>query len=122
AEAVRPRRRARRVGAEPRRRRAHLARAGGRGPCRARARPRAGGGLRDPAARLLPRPLVVPGRLVPAPRRAPGAAGGDAPGRDGSARGVREGFPGLFVAATGAFYVFLRWAKVRERRAREGAA
>jgi hypothetical protein len=35
--------------------------------------------------------------------------------------GVREGFPGLFVAATGAFYVFLRWAKVRERRAREGA-
>jgi len=36
--------------------------------------------------------------------------------------GVREGFPGLFVAATGAFYVFLRWAKVRERRVREGAA
>ena len=31
--------------------------------------------------------------------------------------GVLEGFPGLFVAATGAFYVFLRWAKVRERRA-----
>ena len=29
--------------------------------------------------------------------------------------GVRDGFPGLFVAATGAFYVFLRWAKVRER-------
>jgi len=27
-----------------------------------------------------------------------------------------DGFPGLFVAATGAFYVFLRWAKVRERR------
>lgn len=26
----------------------------------------------------------------------------------------REGLPGLFVAATGAFYVFLRWAKVRE--------
>src|SRR5207244_2625532 len=111
AEAIRPRRRARRVGAEPRRRRAHLARAGGRGPRRARARPRAGGGLRDPAARLLPRPLVVHGRLVPAPRRAPGAAGG-----------VREGFPGLFAAATGAFYVFLRWAKVRERRVREGAA
>ena len=36
--------------------------------------------------------------------------------------GVSEGFPGLFVAATGAFYVFLRWAKVRERRAHEGAA
>ena len=36
--------------------------------------------------------------------------------------GVRDGFPGLFVAATGAFYVFLRWAKVRERRVREGAA
>src|SRR4029077_11344509 len=35
--------------------------------------------------------------------------------------GVLEGFPGLFVAATGAFYVFLRWAKVRERRARDGA-
>ena len=35
--------------------------------------------------------------------------------------GVRDGFPGLFVAATGAFYVFLRWAKVRERRARERA-
>ena len=27
-----------------------------------------------------------------------------------------DGFPGLFVATTGAFYVFLRWAKVRERR------
>jgi len=24
-------------------------------------------------------------------------------------------FPGLFVAIAGAFYVFLRWAKVRER-------
>src|SRR5437867_3573289 len=36
--------------------------------------------------------------------------------------GVRDGFPGLFVAATGAFYVFLRWAKVRERRVHEGAA
>jgi hypothetical protein len=33
--------------------------------------------------------------------------------------GVLEGFPGLFVAATGAFYVFLRWAKVWERRRRE---
>ena len=31
--------------------------------------------------------------------------------------GFREGLPGLFVAATGAFYVFLRWAKVRERAA-----
>ena len=29
--------------------------------------------------------------------------------------GYRDGFPGLFVAASGAFYVFLRWAKVRER-------
>jgi hypothetical protein len=33
--------------------------------------------------------------------------------------GFLDGFPGLFVAATGAFYVFLRWAKVRERRERE---
>ena len=29
--------------------------------------------------------------------------------------GFLDGFPGLFVALTGAFYVFLRWAKVRER-------
>ncbi|HEY3191136.1 MAG TPA: glycosyltransferase family 2 protein, partial [Solirubrobacteraceae bacterium] len=29
-------------------------------------------------------------------------------------RGVCEGLPGLFVAATGAFYAFLRWAKVWE--------
>ena len=34
-------------------------------------------------------------------------------------RGFLDGFPGLFVAATGAFYVFLRWAKVWERRRRE---
>ncbi len=35
-------------------------------------------------------------------------------------RGVREGFPGLFVAATDAFYTFLRWARVWEReRARK---
>jgi hypothetical protein len=33
--------------------------------------------------------------------------------------GFLDGFPGLFVAATGAFYVFLRWAKVGERRAHE---
>jgi len=34
-------------------------------------------------------------------------------------RGFLEGHPGLFVAATDAFYVFLRWARVwdRERRA-----
>ena len=34
-------------------------------------------------------------------------------------RGLLEGHPGLFVAATDAFYVFLRWARVwdRERRA-----
>jgi hypothetical protein len=34
-------------------------------------------------------------------------------------RGFREGLPGFFVAATDAFYVFLRWARVwdRERRA-----
>src|SRR5207245_4446034 len=58
--------------------------------------PRAGGGLRDPAARLLPRALVVPGRLVPAPRRAPGAAAGDPLGRDGSARAGRgEGAGGV---------------------------
>jgi hypothetical protein len=31
-------------------------------------------------------------------------------------RGVLEGLPGLFVAATDAFYVYLRWAKVRERQ------
>jgi hypothetical protein len=30
-------------------------------------------------------------------------------------RAWREGFPGFFVAATDAFYVFLRWAKVQER-------
>jgi hypothetical protein len=30
-------------------------------------------------------------------------------------RAWREGFPGFFVATTDAFYVFLRWAKVRER-------
>jgi len=30
--------------------------------------------------------------------------------------GFLDGLPGLFVAATGAFYVFLRWAKVCERR------
>jgi hypothetical protein len=34
----------------------------------------------------------------------------------------REGFPGLFVAVTDAFYVFTRWAKVRERRVREASA
>jgi hypothetical protein len=35
-------------------------------------------------------------------------------------RGAFEGLPGLFVAATDAFYTFLRWARVweRERRAR----
>ena len=32
-----------------------------------------------------------------------------------------DGLPGFFVAVTGAFYVFLRWAKVRERRLRAGA-
>jgi glycosyltransferase involved in cell wall biosynthesis len=33
-------------------------------------------------------------------------------------RGFREGLPGFFMAATDAFYVFLRWARVwdRERR------
>lgn len=36
--------------------------------------------------------------------------------------GWRDGFPGLFVATTGAFYAFLRWAKVRERREHEGRA
>jgi glycosyltransferase involved in cell wall biosynthesis len=36
--------------------------------------------------------------------------------------GFLDGFPGLFVAVTGAFYVFLRWAKVRERWAREAGA
>jgi hypothetical protein len=30
-------------------------------------------------------------------------------------RACAEGVPGLFVAATDAFYVFLRWAKMRER-------
>jgi tRNA A-37 threonylcarbamoyl transferase component Bud32 len=35
----------------------------------------------------------------------------------GLQRGVLEGLPGLFVALTGGFYVFLRWAKVWERRA-----
>ena len=31
-------------------------------------------------------------------------------------RGFAEGIPGLVIAATDAFYVFLRWAKVRERQ------
>lgn len=34
-------------------------------------------------------------------------------------RGALEGIPGLFVALTGGFYVFLRWGKVWERRAAE---
>lgn len=34
-------------------------------------------------------------------------------------RGALDGFRGFFVAATGAFYVFVRWAKVLERRARD---
>jgi glycosyltransferase involved in cell wall biosynthesis len=33
-------------------------------------------------------------------------------------RGVLEGWPGLFVAATGSFYVFLKYAKAREMGAR----
>jgi tRNA A-37 threonylcarbamoyl transferase component Bud32 len=33
-------------------------------------------------------------------------------------RGIREGVPGLFVAATDAFDVFLRWARVWERERR----
>jgi tRNA A-37 threonylcarbamoyl transferase component Bud32 len=33
-------------------------------------------------------------------------------------RGILEGVPGLFVAATDAFYVFLRWARVWEREQR----
>jgi hypothetical protein len=35
-------------------------------------------------------------------------------------RGYVEGIPGFFVAASDAFYVFLRWAKVRERQLTEG--
>lgn len=34
--------------------------------------------------------------------------------------GALDGFRGFFVAATGAFYVFLRWAKVLERRRGSG--
>jgi hypothetical protein len=34
--------------------------------------------------------------------------------------GVLEGLPGLFVAATDAFYTFLRWARVWERRVHAG--
>src|SRR5438552_3249255 len=37
-------------------------------------------------------------------------------------RGFVDGVPGLFVAMTGAFYVFLRWAKVWERRRDEEQA
>jgi len=33
-------------------------------------------------------------------------------------RGILEGVPGLFVAATDAFYVFLRWARLWERERR----
>jgi hypothetical protein len=36
--------------------------------------------------------------------------------------GCLNGFPGLFVAVTDAFYVFLRWAKVRERSAQDARA
>jgi len=36
--------------------------------------------------------------------------------------GFRDGLPGLFVAATGAFYLFVRWAKVRERGGASPAA
>jgi len=36
--------------------------------------------------------------------------------------GWREGLPGLFVAATDAFYVILRWSRVWERRRGEGDA
>jgi tRNA A-37 threonylcarbamoyl transferase component Bud32 len=35
---------------------------------------------------------------------------------------AREGLPGLFMAATDAFYVFLRWGKVWERRYGEAGA
>jgi glycosyl transferase family 2/lipopolysaccharide kinase (Kdo/WaaP) family protein len=35
-------------------------------------------------------------------------------------RAALNGLPGLFVASTDAFYVFLRWAKVWERRRHEG--
>jgi glycosyltransferase involved in cell wall biosynthesis len=37
-------------------------------------------------------------------------------------RGILEGFPGLFVALTGGFYVFLRWGKVWERRLADRSA
>jgi hypothetical protein len=36
-------------------------------------------------------------------------------------RSILEGVPGLFVAATDAFYVFLRWARVWERERRVDA-
>ena len=36
-------------------------------------------------------------------------------------RGALDGVPGVFVAGTDAFYVFLRWAKVWERRAADTA-
>ena len=36
-------------------------------------------------------------------------------------RGFVEGFPGFFVAATAAVYVFLKYAKLRERELREGS-
>jgi hypothetical protein len=31
-------------------------------------------------------------------------------------QGFRDGFPGLFVSITAAFYTWLRWAKAWERR------
>jgi hypothetical protein len=34
-------------------------------------------------------------------------------------RGFLEGFPGFFVAATAAVYVFLKYAKLRERELKE---
>ncbi len=36
-------------------------------------------------------------------------------------RGLLEGFPGFFVAATAAMYVFLKYAKLRELELRQGA-
>ncbi|TMA66813.1 MAG: glycosyltransferase [Deltaproteobacteria bacterium] len=79
------------MGAQPRCRRARVAGARDRDPAGAGGRARWGGGLRGPAPRRLPRPLVVPGRVVPSPDRPARAPLGDAVGRDRPARARRGG-------------------------------
>jgi hypothetical protein len=73
--------------------------------------------------RTVARLTAVAARQVPAGRRVgvgdwSSSPAGASSGRTVVKQGFREGLPGFFVAATDAFYVFLRWARVwdRERR------